>query len=431
MKAAGQNLPHQGHPEVDDWVKVFYPIQGAMLGTAGSALGTHQHDAITAGTPAGSNAVSLVKPKYDADLNMVVKPVIALTHNADPVVNLSAAALYIIEASGKSMNNIGRLESTTASNASVLGETANGTVGGVNSSARFYVKDNDSPGGVPIYVNEASSDRLEFVSPTAADAWIVMPLEAAAGAPPGFAVAVKVYHSATAAAGKPLYFDDNGAADAQLAFVDAGGTGGVIPAADIVVMGPAFMKDETSPLGQAAAQAFSGTALGTHQHPAVTAGTPTVALKAVGAGDPPISEVSTFGFSAVQMEAAGDDCRLLIPVPDNMALSQQMKVSVAWSTDSVTTTQTATWKVLFKAIAAGEALAAPTTALDTVIAADAVDDTAYGFQETPQGVINGATFEKGDIIAMLLELDAVSVLNPASDKVYCHGVFIEYIRAQL
>lgn len=242
----------------------------------GSALATHQHDAITAGTPAGTNATSTVNPRYQADSYSAGKPTIALTHNADPPTNLNASALYIVESDGEATQNVGRLESTNNGNADILGETANGTVGVVAASCRFFVNDNDSPSGVQIYINEGSSDQLEFVSPTDTDAWIIMPFEGAAGAPPGYAVAVKVHDNDAAADGKPLYFDDNGAADAQLIFVDTGAAGGTIPAADVVVLTPTYIGPAADNIGVglAEAQVFSGAALATHQHAAITAGTP-------------------------------------------------------------------------------------------------------------------------------------------------------------
>lgn len=165
------------------------------------------------------------------------KPTIALTHNADPVSNLAAAALYAYEAQGSTGTNQIYLESQTNGNASVLGETADG-VAGAAASARFWVQDNDTPNGVQIYLAEDTSDQLEFISPTTSDGYIIMPFEAAGI--PGAAVKVTVHHAADADGGKALYFDDNGAADAQLAFVDAGAAGGTIPPADVEVIYPAY-----------------------------------------------------------------------------------------------------------------------------------------------------------------------------------------------
>ena len=239
----------------------------------GSAMGTHQHDGLSAGTPAGTNAVSVLSPEFvGPDVEGVTKPTIALTHNADPGTNLLALPLHIIEAQGQGTKNIGRLESTTNGNADVSGETANGSVYATAVSARFFVKDNNTPGGVQIYINEGANDQLEFVSPTTTDAYIIMPFETSGTA--YAAIAVKVHHNSGAASGKPLYFDDNGAADAQLAFVDTGAAGGTIPAADVTVL-TLFYGDRTAgELGEAAAQVFSGSALASHQHAAKSAGTP-------------------------------------------------------------------------------------------------------------------------------------------------------------
>ena len=199
--------------------------------------------------PLKANTPVLSPEFVGPDVEGVTKPTIALTHNADPGTNLLAVVLHIIEAQGQGTKNIGRLESTTNGNASISGETANGSVYAAAVSARFFVKDNNSPGGVQIYVNESSSDQLECISPTETDAYIIMPFETSGTA--WAAVAVKVHHNAAAADGKALYFDDNGAADAQLIFIDAGAAGGTIPAADVTVL-TLFLGDRTAgELGQA------------------------------------------------------------------------------------------------------------------------------------------------------------------------------------
>lgn len=155
-------------------------------------------------------------------------------------------------------------------------------------------------------------------------------------------------------------------------------------------------------------------------------------LVAFGSGNPEISEVNSLGFGAVKMSAAGDDVHMIVPLPDNICVSCPIKVSVAWSTNDTTpATDTATWKVLYSATALGEAFSAATTALNTAIAADAISGVAYGLQETPQGVISANVLSRGDTLHILAELDAVSGLNPASDVVFLHGVYIEYVREKL
>lgn len=269
----------------------------ALDGGASGAEAAHTHAvALDSGTSAAgsahghgvtgvSNAASAVTAMQEACSQAWTKPAIALTHNADPVSNLAAAALYAYEAQGSATENQIYLESTTNGNASILGETADGVGGGVAASCRFWVQDNDSPNGVPIYLNESSSDQLEFVSPTAADGYIIMPFETAAGGMPGGAIKVTVHHNASAATGKALYFDDDGSADAQLCFVDAGASGGTIPAGDIEVILPSYA--DTGVIGTAAAQALSGTTDNESTH---THGPGTLADAASGAGSSHTSE---------------------------------------------------------------------------------------------------------------------------------------------
>ena len=221
---------------------------------SGSALGTHSHT---------------VAAKWCGDFNGVVAPTIALTHNADPAGGLAAAPVYVVENGSFASGNQLLLYSTTNANASVLGETADGTVYGAAASARFWVNDSDTPAGVQVYINEAASDRLEFVSPSATDGYIIMPMETGYG----FGVKVQVFHSAAAATGKALYFDDNGAADAQLVFVDAGAAGGTVSVTSVEVVGPpyvgmgayfagtAFGVTAGTPAGTNSAPAFTGTAV--------------------------------------------------------------------------------------------------------------------------------------------------------------------------
>lgn len=154
-------------------------------------------------------------------------------------------------------------------------------------------------------------------------------------------------------------------------------------------------------------------------------------LDTLGVGTAKVQEVNSLGFAGVQMTAAAQDVHMILPIPSNMCVACQLKVSVAWSTSSTTTSQTATWKVLYSAIAAGEALAVAGTALDTAIVADSVTSVAYALQETPQGIIVSNTLSRSDMLHILVELDAVSGLNPASDTVFLHGVYLEYTREKI
>lgn len=249
--------------------------------SAGTPAGTVAAPTITsdsAGTPAGTNAASSVSIAYTF-AHAITNPTIALTHNADPVVNLSANPLFIIEGYAGGQMNPATLQSNCNATTDVSGATADGAIWGTASTPRFFVQHSAAPAGVQVYVNEAAADRLEFVSPTGADAIIVMPFESIANTPPGMAIGVRVHHSATAATGKALYFDDNGAADAQLVFVDAGAAGGTVPAGDVIALGPYVVSATAGRQGTAAGQTFTGSALGTHTH---TAGAPAFTGSALG-----------------------------------------------------------------------------------------------------------------------------------------------------
>ncbi len=196
------------------------------------------------------------------DISGVTVGTPALVHNADPTGNLAALPLYGVEGYGAGGRNILQLFSTTNGNTDILGSVdgASGICGAA--TPRFWVNDSDAPGGVKIYVVDASPWGLEFVSPTETDAYIIMPFEAIADGIPGFAYAVKVTHAADAATGVELEFDDNGSVDAQLTFVDGSTTSRVINAADIEVVAPSFMA-----IAQAAGTSSAGSS---HTH--VTSG---------------------------------------------------------------------------------------------------------------------------------------------------------------
>jgi len=179
------------------------------------------------------------------DSTQFTKATPALTYDSEPAATGEfGTLLYFLEGGVTSPYNIGTLQSTCTSNASVAGETDNTACFGGTPSSRFIVFDNNAPAGVQIYVRETggtTADELTMISPTGRDGYFLMYTESSAAVPTHiWACAVKVHHYAGAAAGKLLYFDDNGAADAQFLFVDAGTSGGVIAPADIIPLGSLF-----------------------------------------------------------------------------------------------------------------------------------------------------------------------------------------------
>ena len=239
----------------------------------GSQLATHQHAVITAGTPAGTNGASVVTPGNHATVDGVTVGTPKLLHHATPTASLAANALYIVEAYGVGNKNVGVLQSNCASSASILGSTDDVSGAPGAATPRFFVTHNATPAGVAIYVDEADNDKLVFISPTETDAIVIMPFEGIASGVPGYAYAVTVHHKASMSGCSALFFDDNGAADNQLVFVEDATADRVIYASDIEVLAPQY-TGITGNCGSAAAQTFTGAEMGTHQHDAITAGTP-------------------------------------------------------------------------------------------------------------------------------------------------------------
>ena len=189
-----------------------------------------------ANSPSATNGVITALNLFRQDVRGAVKPAIKLTHAADPTGGGDDNPLKISEGY-LAVNNQGVLGSNCKGAVDCKLETANGSVNGVASSASGWVVHSATPPGVKVYVNEASSNRLEFVSGSAKNSFIVLNF----GTVAPFLVRVIVHHSATAATGKPLYFNDDGGADAQLVYTATGAADTAIPAGDVAVLEPAFI----------------------------------------------------------------------------------------------------------------------------------------------------------------------------------------------
>jgi len=142
------------------------------------------------------------------------------------------------------------------------------------------------------------------------------------------------------------------------------------------------------------------------------AATATAAHQTVGAGAPPLAEISTFGFAALLMEAAGDEGGYAFMVPKHWDPAEELGFTVWWSSGSSTAADTIDWLVLAKFFAEGVVLTAP-AALDTTIAQDTVVDANFG-QKTSRGIKNKnwlthAQVDAGAIIAVNVEMDAFAV----------------------
>ena len=118
-------------------------------------------------------------------------------------------------------------------------------------------------------------------------------------------------------------------------------------------------------------------------------------------------------------------------VNDKLDVGSYIKLRVLWSSGSSTTTDTATFKILYTPVTIEtDALPGlPSTALDTAITADACSATANILKYSPQGIINGGTVTDSDALVLLLNVNAVSGLTldgTAAGGVVVYGVEIEY-----
>ena len=150
-----------------------------------------------------------------------------------------------------------------------------------------------------------------------------------------------------------------------------------------------------------------------------------------GAGDASYGEISTLGVNALHIDAAGDDCRIVWPVPYDCDVKSPIDFRVHWSSASTTTTDTITWKILYKALTVDStALAAPTTALSTAIAADTNVAGANAMQKTAWGTLNGNLLAHDSYAILIVECDAAD-MTLASEATYAHFLDIRYVRRAL
>ena len=167
--------------------------------------------------------------------HMTTKPSFQLTYAADPTDSGADGPLYIIEGADGAATTYGRLESNSNGGSGAPTWGSNGTIMGNACEFRIWVEHNASPSGVQVYSNEGSSYRLECVSPTGTDTYIAA---APKGANYPLTCLIKVHHSATAANGKPVYWNDDGGGNSCLVMATTDQGLHNIPAADMIPTAP-------------------------------------------------------------------------------------------------------------------------------------------------------------------------------------------------
>jgi hypothetical protein len=148
----------------------------------------------------------------------------------------------------------------------------------------------------------------------------------------------------------------------------------------------------------------------------------------LGAGDVVLAELSTLGIGAARLEDLTDKILHAMNLPHDVDVTQPIYARVHWTSDSAAAEDTATMKVQYKAIADQEALAAPDTALDTVIAADTLGGQLY-LCKSPWGTINANKIAKDDLVVFEVSCSATDA-TIASEYIYVLGLELEYSPAK-
>ena len=153
-----------------------------------------------------------------------------------------------------------------------------------------------------------------------------------------------------------------------------------------------------------------------------------------GSGAPSFGEVTDSAIVGLHVDDTGDDIGILWPIPYDCDVKSDIQFAVAYSSNSATTTDTHTWKVLYTQVtpnSATEGIEAGATALSTAIAADTNVAGVSAVAQTPWGTLNGGTLTNGRWLCLLVEYDAESGGDCSSDAVHGLYLIIRYIRRAL
>ena len=137
-------------------------------------------------------------------------------------------------------------------------------------------------------------------------------------------------------------------------------------------------------------------------------------LSAFEDGDALFQEFSNFGFGGFDVAAAGDSVTaLVVDFLHKVDVTKEIGVRVLFGADATPAAGDAvTWLVTYSQADPGEALSAPSVALNTVIAAHTPGHTtASRLERTARGIINANTFDetaKLGVLGVNVEADALT-----------------------
>lgn len=117
-------------------------------------------------------------------------------------------------------------------------------------------------------------------------------------------------------------------------------------------------------------------------------------LASIDTNSPNSAEVSTFGYSGLELATTDAMACLELELPTIADPREEIGVRVLWTTNgAVAASDTVTWVVTYDQADVGEALAAPATALDTAITAANPSTTTLLLRRSPRGIISANKFD--------------------------------------
>lgn len=134
------------------------------------------------------------------------------------------------------------------------------------------------------------------------------------------------------------------------------------------------------------------------------------------------------GLMALKMNNNDESVAHLLRVPPQWDLSQDIKVSAVWATDSTTVADTVLWLVTYGAMTPNTTvLAAAATALDTVIAVDNVIGAANVIQQSPQGIIDGGSIAAAATFLTLL-VEMATKAGGLAEDIHFIGLEFDFVK---
>lgn len=154
-------------------------------------------------------------------------------------------------------------------------------------------------------------------------------------------------------------------------------------------------------------------------------------LTGIGANDPVMAEVATFGFGGFATSPNDDMACLDLQLPRLMNPDEEVGVRVVYTIDQggvTEATDAVTWIVLYDQVDFGEVLVAPATALNTVLVNETAGSTTDRLlKRTARGVINAGVLDwtsRQGAISWAVENQATT--DYVNDKVVFLGLLIDY-----